>query len=171
MADACTAQIDSGNYKTVYPYIETYLNPSTTISGGSNVTLPTVTAQFTATGAVGTVVPVDLTEFVLTTTVTADGFTLSPTFDGYPSCSACGSSNPPTYAAPTPLATTTITSATAHVVSVSGVSPTTGPPAGGTSVTVSGNDLANASAVDFGSSPGDHHRRFGHIGDRHLAVR
>ena len=67
VADACTAQIDSGNYKTIYPYIETYLNPSTTIAGGDNVTLPTVTAQFTATGAVGTVVPVDLTEFVLHT--------------------------------------------------------------------------------------------------------
>ena len=51
MADACTAQIDSGNYKTVYPYIETYLN--TTIAGGDNVTLPTVTAQFTATGSPG----------------------------------------------------------------------------------------------------------------------
>ena len=154
VADACTAQIDSGNYKTVYPYIETYLNPSTTVSGGSNVTLPTVTAQFTATGAVGTVVPVDLTEFVLTTTVTADGFTIPATFDGYPSCNACGSSNPPSYAVPTPLASTTITSATAHVVSVSGVSPTAGTPAGGTGVTVSGNDLANASAVDFGSTPG-----------------
>jgi hypothetical protein len=153
VADACTAQIDSGNYKTVYPYIETYLNPSTTISGGSNVTLPTVTAQFTASGAVGAVVPVDLTEFALTTTVSADGITISAPFDGYPSCSACGSANPPTYSAPTPLTTTTITSATAHVVSVSGVSPNNGPPSGGTSVTVSGNDLANASAVDFGSTP------------------
>ena len=40
VADACTAQIDSGNYKTVYPYIETYLKPSTTVAGGSNVRFP-----------------------------------------------------------------------------------------------------------------------------------
>ena len=65
VAGSCTAQIDSGNYKTVYPYIETYLN--TTVSGGANVTLPTVSAQFTASGAPGTVVPVLYTEFVLQT--------------------------------------------------------------------------------------------------------
>ena len=35
VADACTAHIDSGNYKTVYPYIETYLNPSTTIAAAT----------------------------------------------------------------------------------------------------------------------------------------
>ena len=40
LANACTAQIDSGKYKTVYPYIETYLKPNTTVAGGSNVTLP-----------------------------------------------------------------------------------------------------------------------------------
>ena len=66
---ACTAQIASGNYKTVYPYIETYLTGGTTIAGGANVTLPTVTAQFTATGAVGTVAPIVFTEFVLVTSV------------------------------------------------------------------------------------------------------
>jgi hypothetical protein len=148
VADACTANIDNGNYKTTYPYIETYLN--TTISGGSNVTLPTITAQFTATGSAGTVVPVDLTEFQLETTVTEDGFTVDADFDGYPSCSSCGSANPPTYAAPTPLATTTIT----PVPTVTGISPETGTPAGGTSVTITGTDLANASAVDFGATPG-----------------
>ncbi len=148
VADACTANIDNGNYKTTYPYIETYLN--TTISGGSNVTLPTVTAQFTASGSAGTVVPVDLTEFQLETTVTEDGFTVNADFDGYPSCSSCGSANPPTYAAPTPLATTTIT----PVPTVTGISPETGTPAGGTSVTITGTDLANASAVDFGETPG-----------------
>ena len=148
VANACTANIDNGNYKTTYPYIETYLN--TTIAGGSNVTLPTVTAQFTASGAAGTVVPVDLTEFQLETTVTEDGFTVNADFDGYPSCSSCGSANPPTYAAPTPLATTTIT----PVPTVTGISPQTGTPAGGTSVTITGTDLGNASAVDFGATPG-----------------
>jgi hypothetical protein len=79
VANACTAQIASGNYKTVYPYIETFLNPSTTIAGGDNVTLPTVTAQFTATGAVNAVAPLVYTEFVLVTTVSIIG---SVTFDG-----------------------------------------------------------------------------------------
>ncbi len=148
LADACTAQIDSGNYKTVYPYIETYLNPNTTVAGGANVTLPTITAQFTASGAVGTVVPVDLTEFVLTTTVSIIG---AATFDGYPSCSSCGSSTPPTYSAPTPLANTTITAA-APTVAVTGVNPDSGAPSGNTSVTITGTDLGNASAVDFGSN-------------------
>ena len=151
VADACTAHIDSGNYKTVYPYIETYLNPSTTIAGGDNVTLPTVTAQFTATGAVGAVEPIDYTEFVLVTTVSIIG---SVTFDGYPSCSACASGDNPLYQAPTPLASTTITSTGSNTVSVTGISPTTGPPSGGTSVTVTGTDLSGATAVDFGSTPG-----------------
>ncbi len=151
VADACTAQIDSGNYKTVYPYIETYLNPSTTVAGGDNVTLPTVTAQFTASGAVGTVASLDYTEFVLTTTVSEVG---AVTFDGYPSCSACASGDTPLYQAPSPLASTTIASTASNTVSVTGISPSTGPPSGGTSVTVTGTDLAGATAVDFGSTPG-----------------
>ena len=150
VANACTAQIASGNYKTVYPYIETFLNPSTTISGGSNVTLPTVTAQFTATGDVGTVQPLVFTEFVLVTSVQIIG---TATFDGYPSCSGCASGNNPTYQTPSPLASTTITSAAAHTVTVTGVTPSTGPPAGGTSVTIAGTDLSGATAVDFGSTP------------------
>ncbi len=36
---------------------------------------------------------------------------------------------------------------------VTGVSPRTGPPAGGTSVTITGQQLTGASAVDFGSTP------------------
>ena len=151
VANACTAQIASGNYKTVYPYIETYLNPGTTVSGGSNVTLPTVTAQFTATGDVGTVQPLVFTEFVLVTSVQIIG---TATFDGYPSCSGCASGNNPTYQTPSPLASTTITSAAAHTVTVTGVTPSTGPPAGGTSVTIAGTDLSGATAVDFGSTPG-----------------
>jgi hypothetical protein len=150
VANACTAQIASGNYKTVYPYIETYLNAGTTISGGSNVTLPSVTAQFTATGDVGTVQPLVYTEFILVTSVQIVG---SLTFDGYPSCAACANGNNPTYQAPSPLASTTITSAAAHTVAVTGVTPSTGPPTGGTSVTITGTDLSGATAVDFGSTP------------------
>ena len=147
VSDACSAHIASGNYKTTYPYLQTYLNPNTTVTGGDNVTMPTLSAEFTATGAAGTVVPADLTEYILNTDVSYVG---EVTFDGYPSCSSCGSgSNAPTYAAPVPQASTTITPAP----TVTGVDPNTGTPAGGTSVVITGSDLANASAVDFGSIP------------------
>ena len=91
------------------------------------MTLPTVTAQFTATGAVGAVEPIDFTEFVLPTTVSIIG---SVTFDGYPSCSACASGDNPLYQAPSPLASTTITSTASNTVSVTGISPSTGSPSG-----------------------------------------
>jgi hypothetical protein len=147
VADECTAHIDSGDYKTVYPYFETYLNPNTTVTGGDNVTMPTFSADFTATGSAGTVAPVDLTEFVLNTDVSYVG---EVTFDGYPTCASCGSgSNAPTYTAPTAQATTTITPAP----TVTALNPNSGTPAGGTSVVISGSDLANASAVDFGDTP------------------
>ncbi len=146
-AGTCTAQIDSGNYKTVYPYIETYLD--TTIAGGANVTLPTVSAQFTATGSPGSVVPVLYTEFVLQTTVEDIG---TLTFDGYPSCESCASGDNPLYAAPVAQATTTISSTSP---TVTGVTPDSGTPAGGTSVTIAGTNLAGATAVDFGSAAAD----------------
>ena len=58
---------------------------------------------------------------------------------------------------------------------VTGVSPTSGPAAGGTSVTVSGTNLTGATAVDFGTGQpgtisGDHrHQPHGHLsgGNRH----
>ena len=58
---------------------------------------------------------------------------------------------------------------------VTGVSPASGPAAGGTSVTVSGTNLTGATAVDFGTAPGHldqrghRHRPHGHLsgGDRH----
>ena len=146
VSDACSAHIDSGDYKTVYPYLQTYLNPNTTVAGGDDLTMPTLTAKFTATGSAGTVVPVDFTEFVTTTTVSLVG---AVTFDGYPSCASCGSGSSPIYAAPVPQATTTISPAP----TVTGVDPKSGTPAGGTSVVITGSDLANASAVDFGGIP------------------
>jgi IPT/TIG domain len=147
VSDACSAHINSGDYKTTYPYLETFLNPDTTVPGGDNVTMPTLTAQFTASGSAGTVVPVDFTEFVVTTTVQAVG---AVTFDGYPSCASCGSSNSPAYTPPVPQATTTI----APPPTVTGVAPDSGTPAGGTSVVISGEDLGDASAVNFGTIPG-----------------
>jgi hypothetical protein len=149
VSDACTAQIDNGNYKTVYPYIETYLNPATTIAGGDNVTLPTVSAQFTASGTPGSVVPVLYTEFVLVTNVQDIG---SLTFDGYPSCSSCASGVNPTYSPPVAQASTTITSS--GLPTVTSVSPTSGATSGGTSVTITGTNLSGATAVHFGPSDG-----------------
>ena len=111
-ATYCTATgtgcdaLQTGNYKTGYPYIETELPSSIHVAGGQTVTMPTVTAQFTATGAVGAVEPVDLTEFKVNTNVSTAG---NVTFDGYPTNSSDGSGTPP-YLAPTPLSTTTITS-------------------------------------------------------------
>ena len=98
--------LQTGNYKTGYPYIETELPSAIHIPGGGTVTMPTVTAQFKATGAVGAVEPVDLTEFKVNTNVSTAG---NVTFDGYPTNSSNGSGTPP-YLAPTPLSTTTIAS-------------------------------------------------------------
>ena len=147
VSDACSAHIDSGDYKTTYPYLQTYLNPNTTVTGGDNVTMPTLSAKFKATGTAGTVLPIDLTEYILNTDVSYVG---DVTFDGYPTCATCGSgSNAPTYTAPVPQATSTITPAP----TVTGVNPSSGTPAGGTSVVITGSDLGTASAVDFGDTP------------------
>jgi hypothetical protein len=58
----------------------------------------------------------------------------------------------------TPGGTTSVTSADQFtyeaVPTVSGVSPSTGPSTGGTSVTVTGTNLTGATAVDFGTTPG-----------------
>ena len=121
----CTAQINTGNYKTTYPYIETVLNSSVQIAGGANLTIPTVTAQFTASGTVGTVASQKLTEF-LSTANTSIG---NEVFDGYPASSAgpTGLGQTPTYVAPVALSSTTITAAPPTVTAVS---PTGGPAAG-----------------------------------------
>ena len=106
----CDAQINTGNYKTTYPYIEVELPSSIHISGGANVSMPTVVAKFTASGSAGTVEPVDLTEFKVDTNVSTAG---DVNFDGYPTT---GSSGTPPYAAPTPLSTTTIVNGVAPAI-------------------------------------------------------
>jgi hypothetical protein len=108
LANACTANLGGGNYKTTTPYIETFLNPNVHPAGGSNLTLPTVSAQFTVSGSVGTAISVSMSEYVSAITVAGIG---AITFDGYPSCDSCNpppSTTAPVYANPVRLATTVI---------------------------------------------------------------
>ena len=145
----CDAQINTGNYKTNYPYLEEELPSSIEVAGGQNVTMPTMSAQFTATGSVGTVEPVDLTEFKLNTNVSTAG---NVTFDGYPTNSDDGSGTPP-YTPPTPLSTTTIAAATTAPTITSGNSATfTEGSAGSFTVTTTGNPTASLS--ETGPLPG-----------------
>jgi hypothetical protein len=126
----------SGNYKTTYPYIEVELPSADHVAGGANVTMPTVTAEFTATGSVGTVEPVDLTEFRVNTNVEIAG---NVTFDGYPTNSDNGSGDPP-YTPPTPLSTTTIAPApTAPAITSSNGATFTEGSSGSFTVRTSGN--------------------------------
>jgi hypothetical protein len=128
----CDAQINTGNYKTAYPYIELELPSSDQVAGGNNVSMPTLSAQFTATGAPGTVEPVDLTEFKVDTNVSTAG---NVNFDGYPTT---GSSGTPPYAAPTPLSTTTIVADQAPSITSSATTTFTAGTAGSFTVTASG---------------------------------
>ena len=150
----CTAQIDTGNYKTNYPYVETQLASSVKIGGGNNVTLPTVSIQFTATGSVGSVQDQYLTEFVSNTDITVLGADLTAVFDAYPTSGSDTSETPP-YADPTLLGSTTIT---APLPTITNVNPTSGTTAGETSVTITGTGFygggssSAVTAVDFGAT-------------------
>jgi large repetitive protein len=100
----CTAQ-STGNFHLSYPYIETSLNAATTIAGGTQLTLPTVTAQWQVTGAAGSTINSYETEFVVVTNVAPPIGTT--TLDAYPSDLASfnnqGLGAPaPAYAAPAP---------------------------------------------------------------------
>jgi large repetitive protein len=102
----CDAQINTGNYKTNYPYLELELPSADHVSGGSNFTLPTVTAQFTATGSVGTTASETLSEFRLNTNVSVPIIgTENVTVDAYPTS---GNSGTPPYAPPVALGSTKI---------------------------------------------------------------
>jgi hypothetical protein len=103
----------------------TNLANATAVDFGS--TAATVTADtatsITATSPAGSAGTVDVT------VATADGTSTTSSADQF------------TYAAPPPAPV------------ISSIAPATGPNAGGTSVTINGSNLANASAVDFGSTP------------------
>jgi hypothetical protein len=138
----CDATINTGNYKTNYPYIEEELPSSIHVAGGQTVTMPTLSAQFTATGSIGTVEPVDLTEFKVDTNVATAG---DVNFDGYPTNSSNGSGTPP-YTPPTPLSTTTIAPATSAPAITSASSATfTEGSSGSFTVTTSGNPTPSLS--------------------------
>ena len=155
IVNQCTAQMNPPNYLTTFPYIETFLNPVDSVAGGGTFTLPSVTAQFAigAGVALGTVISDYQTEFVSSTTVQAP---IGPAvLDAYPSSStaATGIGQTPAYSAPP--ARWSITVVTAGTPAVTGVSPNSGPTAGGTSVTVSGSNFTGvigASGVKFGSA-------------------
>ncbi len=103
VAGECTAH-STGNYHLSYPYIETSLNAATSIAGGTQITLPTVTAQWQVTATSGSVSSYE-TEFTVATNVAPP---VGPTVvDAYPSdlnsFNHQGPSAPvPTYAAPSP---------------------------------------------------------------------
>ncbi len=84
------------------------------MSGGSNFTLPTVTAQFTATGAVGTTASETLSEFRLNTNVSVPIVgTQNVNVDAYPTS---GNSGTPPYTAPVALGSTKIVGAAGRAV-------------------------------------------------------
>ena len=152
VAGQCTARFD-GNYKATYPYIQTSLNSATTIPGGAQLSLPTITASFTVTAAPGSTVSSYQTEFATSTVVVTIGNLL---LDAYPTNLASfnlqGLGAPvPVYEAPLPRYSINVTSAGPAPI-VTGVSPTSGPTAGGNTVTITGTDLTSASAVHFGSA-------------------
>jgi len=153
-ATYCTATgtgcdaLQTGNYKTGFPYIETELPSAIHIPGGGTVTMPTVSAQFTATGAVGAVEPVDLTEFKVNTNVSTAG---NVTFDGYPTNSSNGTGTPP-YLAPTPLSTTTISSPAVPPAITSGNNATF-TEGGAGSFTVTSTGVPNAALSETGALP------------------
>ena len=138
----------SGNYKTTYPYIEVELPSSIHISGGQNVNMPTVSAQFTATGSVGSSEPVDLTEFRVNTNVSTAG---NVTFDGYPTNSSNGSGTPP-YTPPIPLSQTAISAPLSAPATTSGSSATF-TEGGAGSFTVSATGVPTPALTSLGALP------------------
>lgn len=151
----CTATTPGSTFPTdtTTPYLELALNSSIHIPGGSAVTVPTVVAQFKAGSGVGSTIQPQVTEFDAGGNVTISGIVTdySTTLSMYPTSPSftSGSTAPAYYAYP--LATTSVT-APVLAPSVTSVAPASGPQAGGASVTITGSNLANATAVDFGST-------------------
>ncbi len=101
--NVCTANF-AGNFKATYPYIETSLNAGTLIAGGSQLSLPSVSATWTVTASAGAVINSYQTEFAVSTDVESIGFLA---LDAFPSNLASylnqGLSAPaPVYAPPSP---------------------------------------------------------------------
>ena len=124
----CTAQM-TGNYKTTYPYIETFLNTGASVPGGSALVLPTIQASFTINSAdtAGTVINDYETEFVASTSITNGTTSAKPTLDAYPStnsCSGLGIGCTPPYQAPTARWSLTVTRV--RPPTVTSVTPNTG---------------------------------------------
>ena len=162
----CDAQINTGNYKTNYPYIEEELPATPTATGGALVTMPTVTADFTATGAPGSTPGTTFTEDYIYTEVQAPILgALAVKFDAFPAgCSsfaatgnysttnnAAGCTATVPYTTPTNVPFTTILPAVSGITTGNGTS--SGPLTGGSSVTVTGSGFTGASQVYFGSTP------------------
>ena len=110
--NVCTANVGS-NFKSTYPYVETSLNAGTFIPGGSQLSLPSVSASWTVTASSGSISAFQ-TEFVATTEVQSIGFLA---LDAFPSNLASfltqGLGAPaPVYAAPSPRWTVDVAAAT-----------------------------------------------------------
>ncbi|MFM2182483.1 MAG: hypothetical protein RJB61_777, partial [Actinomycetota bacterium] len=141
---ATGGQGDNYTYTAPVPAITSLSPTSGTTSGGTTVTingtgfLTGATVRFGATAATGVVVvnpttitavsPATLTAGVVNVTVTTAGGTslTAATTDDY------------TYVAPTPT--------------ITAISPTSGPTAGGTSVTITGTGFVNGATVRFGTN-------------------
>ncbi len=138
----CDATINSGNYKTTYPYLELELPSADHVNGGQNFTLPTITAQFTATGSIGTTASESLSEFRLSTSVNLFGG-ITANFDGYPTT---GNSGTPPYSPPVALGSTTIVQAeTAPSITSASNATFTAGSAGSFTVTASGSPTPSIS--------------------------
>jgi len=80
VSGTCTANT-TGNFHTSGEYIETSLTVGDQIPGGSQLSLPSITAQWKVTGAAGTTVSSFETEFVVVTNVVTIGTLI---LDAYP---------------------------------------------------------------------------------------
>lgn len=154
--NTCTATPSSSSFptQTTTPYLELQLSSSVHIPGGSQVTVPSFVAQFKASGAAGSTIQSQVTEFDAGGNVTITGIVTNynTTLSMYPTTpSFSGSGVPPFYVYP--LSDTSITQPLLPPA-VTGITPPSGPTAGSTSVTISGANLANATAVDFGAVAG-----------------
>ncbi len=147
--NTCTANF-TGNFHATYPYVETSLNVGTTIPGGSQLSLPTVSASWQVSATSGTLSAAE-TEFVVNTNVQTIGLLA---LDAYPSDLASyldqGLNAPaPTYATPPARWSVNVTASGPTITSVV---PSSGPVAGGNSVVLNGADLSGATSVTIGGA-------------------